>query len=181
MVDHDVTDETTESARRFTLPTLGSWSREEQRGDLTVRVGADVASCERVSTLLDQRGFLSYAFTEDEQGYCERQPDPACHFAARWAAKESFLKLLDEDGPVLDLTTIEVQRRGERPTLGLGEPARDRLSASIRKVGGRLTRAAWDVSLSHDMTSGVALAEVVLVFERSGDTESEPAPAEESE
>lgn len=171
MADREVDgpDETTGASGRFTLPTLESWTREEQWGELAVRVGADVASCARVEALLDQPGFLSYAFTGEERDYCERRSDPACHFAARWAAKESFLKLLDEDDPVLDLTTVEVRRRGHRPILALGDPARERLAASIRAAGGDLSRAAWDVSLSHDETSGVALADVVLVFQRAAD------------
>ncbi|HOJ52325.1 MAG TPA: holo-ACP synthase [Syntrophales bacterium] len=58
--------------------------------------GIDLIEVGRIRRILEKRGdrFIEKVFTEEERAYCARQKDPAVHFAARFAAKESCLKAL---------------------------------------------------------------------------------------
>jgi len=57
-------------------------------------LGIDLVDIDRMEKVIgrwDQR-FLRRIFTEGEIRYCRRRAHPAGHFAARFAAKEAFLK-----------------------------------------------------------------------------------------
>ncbi|PSP80464.1 holo-ACP synthase [Halobacteriales archaeon QS_1_68_20] len=127
--------------------------------DPRVRTGVDVQS---VATFrgFDESvaaGIKERAFTEAERAYCEGTRDPAQHYAARWAAKEAFYKLLSTDDAV-PFASIEVARGDPRPRFDLGATAREALAESF---GG--TVPELDVSLSHDGEADVAVAQVVAV------------------
>ncbi len=125
--------------------------------DPRIRTGVDVQS---ISTF---RGFdpavadgiKDRAFTGAERSYCEGTRDPPQHYAARWAAKEAFYKLLSTDDAV-PFASIEVVRGDPRPGFDLGADAREALAGSF---GGSLPEL--DVSLSHDRDADVAVAQVV--------------------
>src|SRR5262249_58946396 len=57
-------------------------------------LGMDLCEVDRVERLLqrDREHFLRRVFGEAEIAYCEARRRPAPHFAARFAAKEAFLK-----------------------------------------------------------------------------------------
>ncbi|MEM9081204.1 MAG: holo-ACP synthase [Verrucomicrobiota bacterium] len=57
-------------------------------------IGIDVVEVERIEGSIAEFGeqFLERIFTENERAYCERQRNPALHFAARFAAKEAVSK-----------------------------------------------------------------------------------------
>ncbi|HET6440599.1 MAG TPA: holo-ACP synthase [Anaeromyxobacter sp.] len=118
-------------------------------------IGADVVSVSRMrKSLARTPGFASRVFTPAERAYCEARRDPAAHFAARFAAKEAFLKALGLglwDGVALH--DIEV-RPGERgaPGLWLGPTA----AAALSRARGQPPM----LTLSHD--GDVALAVVVV-------------------
>lgn len=59
-------------------------------------VGVDLVEIARIEESLARHGerFEKKVFTDVEQEYCRRMPVPAQHFAARFAAKEAFLKAL---------------------------------------------------------------------------------------
>ena len=58
-------------------------------------VGTDIIEVERIESKLDRTGGLKQKlFTAREIAYCESKSRPAMHFAARFAAKESFLKAM---------------------------------------------------------------------------------------
>jgi holo-[acyl-carrier protein] synthase len=60
-----------------------------------VRVGLDVIEIERISVALDRYAtFRERCFTEAERDYCESRPNPAQHYAARFAGKEAVGKAL---------------------------------------------------------------------------------------
>jgi holo-[acyl-carrier protein] synthase len=118
-------------------------------------IGADVVSVSRLERSLTRTaGFAESVFTPQERVYCEAQRAPARHYAARFAAKEAFLKALGIGlwGGVA-LTDIEVRRGpGGAPALGLGPTA----AAALSRTGG----GAPLLSLSHD--GDIALAMVVV-------------------
>jgi len=105
--------------------------------------------------------FAERVFTADERAYCLGLPDPAPHFAARFAAKEATLKALGLGITALGidakLQQVEVRREGTAPVLALhGRTARE---------AERLGVASTAVSLTHD--GDHALASVLLLTERS--------------
>jgi holo-[acyl-carrier protein] synthase len=59
-------------------------------------IGIDIVEIPRIRRMIEQWGaqFLDKVFTEEEQRYCLSRPDPAQHFAARFAAKEAFSKAI---------------------------------------------------------------------------------------
>lgn len=58
-------------------------------------IGTDLIEVERVATKLEKRsGFKELVFSPDEIIYCEARTYKYEHYAARFAAKEAFLKAL---------------------------------------------------------------------------------------
>jgi holo-[acyl-carrier protein] synthase len=60
-----------------------------------VKVGLDVIEIERISVALDRYdSFRDRCFTGAERDYCDSRPNPAQHYAARFAGKEAVGKAL---------------------------------------------------------------------------------------
>ena len=58
--------------------------------------GIDIVAIARFRDVLERQGdrFIQRVFTAAEQEYCGGRRDPVPHYAARFAAKEAFLKAL---------------------------------------------------------------------------------------
>jgi len=127
--------------------------------------GVDIVAIARITDLLAEFGdsFRDRAFTSAEQNYCEEQGDPPQHYAARWAAKEAFLKTLAGASPGVPTAAIEIERRADGPHLSLAPAAADALAATLEERGSSLATADIDVSLSHDQTAGYAVGSVTVV------------------
>jgi holo-[acyl-carrier protein] synthase len=61
-----------------------------------IGIGTDIVEVKRIEKLLASKReeFLSRVFSRKEAAYCEAKAKPAIHFAARFAAKEAFMKAL---------------------------------------------------------------------------------------
>lgn len=123
-----------------------------------IRHGIDLVFVPRLGELLrEHAAFEERVFTDDERSYCNRHPDPAPHFAARFAAKEAALKALGlgitATGIDRKLKQVEVRRLGTAPTLALHGRAADEAT--------RLGITDTSVSLTHD--GDHALATVVMI------------------
>jgi holo-[acyl-carrier protein] synthase len=60
-----------------------------------VNVGVDLIEIERIRCALERYpSFRERCFTAPEQSYCESRPNPAQHYAARFAGKEAVGKAL---------------------------------------------------------------------------------------
>ena len=59
-------------------------------------IGIDVVEVERIAAAIERHGepFLNRIFTTGERAYCDSHPNPALHYAARFAAKEAAAKAL---------------------------------------------------------------------------------------
>ena len=58
-------------------------------------LGTDIVEVSRISgKIAKNNGFRELVFTPGEIAYCEKQVHPAQHYAARFAAKEAFLKAM---------------------------------------------------------------------------------------
>ncbi len=121
-----------------------------------VGLGTDLARSGRFRRLLEEGkgAVIERIFTSKERAYCLSKKDPAPHLAARFAAKEAFLKALGtglRDG--LSWQQVEVVRDE------LGRPF---LTLSGRAAELVAVRNAFKVHLSYSHDGDYAFATVVL-------------------
>jgi holo-[acyl-carrier protein] synthase len=115
-------------------------------------VGTDIVSVARMARSLARGpGFASEVFTSGERGSCEGRPHAAQHYAARFAAKEAFLKAIGAGiFAGVSLQDIEVVRDAAGPPrLSLGPTA----AAALRRLGA----SQLHLSLSHEPDYAIAL------------------------
>ena len=136
--------------------------------DPVVAHGVDIVAISRIADLLSEfdDSFRNRVFTPTERTYCEAQADPPQHYAARWAAKEAFLKTLTGASPGVPTAAIEIDRQADGPHLSLAPVATNALAATLEERGSSLATADIDVSLSHDQTAGYAVGSVTVVATR---------------
>jgi len=123
---------------------------------MIIGTGIDTVEVARFQRFLDEgnQRLLDRLFTPLEQGYCSTKKQAAACYAARFAAKEAFLKALGtglRDG--INWTEIEVVNTP------LGKPEL-RLSGTAAKLLEQLGGSRPHLSLSHD--GGQAVAMVIL-------------------
>lgn len=121
-------------------------------------IGTDICDCERMeSAIRRSEGFKNKIFTADEQAYCEGNAIVYQHYAARFAAKEAFLKALGTGWRFnLGLTEIEVcNDELEKPYI--------HISGEVEKYCKEHGISRIHLSLSHE--KGYATAFVVLETE----------------
>jgi holo-[acyl-carrier protein] synthase len=121
-------------------------------------LGLDLIAIDRVERLLegDRDRVLKRLLTESERSYCESQPLPARHVAARLAAKEAAYKAFQvaEGARGIGWREMEVVRDAEgRPEL--------RFYGRALEAAKRLKVTNAHLSISH--TTQMAGAVVVLV------------------
>lgn len=63
---------------------------------MIVGLGLDIVMIERIENMLERHGerVLKRLYTQIERDYCDKMAKPALHYAARFAAKEAFVKAL---------------------------------------------------------------------------------------
>jgi holo-[acyl-carrier protein] synthase len=107
-----------------------------------LNVGVDLIEIERIRRALDRYpGFRERCFTEVERAYCDSRPNPAQHYAARFAGKEAVGKALGF-GVARAFAWKEVEIAGRpKPSVALS----GRLDAWARRVGA----GAIDLSMTH--------------------------------
>ncbi|MFZ4858011.1 MAG: holo-[acyl-carrier-protein] synthase [Desulfuromonadaceae bacterium] len=119
-------------------------------------IGTDIVAVERFQRFIDSgnSALIERLFTPAERSHCEQRKDAASCLAARFAAKEAFLKALGtglRDG--LSWLDMEVQNDAAgKPELNLSGKAAELFQMH------ELTRV--HLSLSHD--GGNAIAMVVV-------------------
>jgi holo-[acyl-carrier protein] synthase len=121
-------------------------------------IGTDIVAVARIASLVERHGdrFLARCFRPGELAVLRERVPAAAHaaLAARWAAKEAFVKALAGRGTGVVYRDIEVVRRPDgAPELRLHGSAAAALAAA--GAGGTL------VSLSHERD--YAAATVVLL------------------
>jgi holo-[acyl-carrier protein] synthase len=119
-------------------------------------LGTDIIEVERVAEKIDKdSGFREMVFSPKEIEYCESKANKFEHYAARFAAKEAFLKALGTgwlSGIAFNEIEITHEENG-KPRLGLlGQTAKTVDKAGIGSIS---------VSLSHLrlMASAVVIIE----------------------
>ena len=118
-----------------------------------MRIGVDLIEIGRVRDALARHGdgFRERCFTAAEQAYCDSKPNPAQHYAGRFAAKEAVGKAL---GSGVYFTWKEIEIRG-RPKPGV--ELTGRTAAFAERIGaGRI-----ELSMTHSRELAAAVAVVV--------------------
>ncbi len=116
-----------------------------------MRIGVDLIEIARIERALARRhGFRERVFTEAERAYCESRPNPAQHYAARFAGKEAVGKAL---GCGVRFTWREIEIAG-RPKPGV------LLSGGTRAWGERVGAATIDLSMTHSRELAAAICVV---------------------
>lgn len=112
-------------------------------------IGIDIVEIRRVRKLIKQyrNRFLDRTFTQKEIQYCQNKPNPAQHYAGRFAAKEALIKAF---GKPLALKEIEVENLAQKGP-------RIKLNGTAKKY---LKNKKILLSISHDHE--YAVAQVVL-------------------
>jgi holo-[acyl-carrier protein] synthase len=114
-------------------------------------VGVDLIEIDRVRRALERHGdgFRRRCFTE--RAYCDSKPNPAQHYAGRFAAKEAVGKAL---GVGVHFTWKEIEIRG-RPKPGV------HLSGRTARAAARLGAQRIELSMTHSRELAAAVAVVV--------------------
>ena len=114
-------------------------------------IGLELCEVDRVRRLLekDRERFVRRVFRPSEIAYCEQRRKPEQHYAARFAAKEAFLKALG-GGWRLGWTQLEVARTAAgKPDLILHGKAREAAS--------RLGVRRAHLTLTHSLDTAAAV------------------------
>ena len=126
-------------------------ARCEERGS-RVSLGVDVIEIDRVARALARYpGFRERCFTDAERAYCDSRPNPAQHYAGRFAGKEAVGKAL---GSGVYFTWREIEIRG-RPKPGVFLAGRTAAWAE-RMGAGRI-----ELSMTHSRDLAAAVCIVV--------------------
>jgi holo-[acyl-carrier protein] synthase len=120
-----------------------------------MRIGIDLIEIERIRQALERYpGFKARCFTAAEREYCDSRPNPAQHYAARFAGKEAVGKAL---GSGVYFTWREIEIRG-RPKPGV------HLSGRTKAFAERAGAGTIDLSMTHSRELAAAIC-VVLPME----------------
>jgi holo-[acyl-carrier protein] synthase len=115
-----------------------------------MRVGVDLIEIERIRRALERPGFRERCFTEAERAYCDAKPNPAQHYAGRFAGKEAVGKAL---GCGVSFTWKEIEIRG-RPKPGV------HLSGSTAAWAQKVNAGAIELSMTHSRELAAAVCAV---------------------
>ena len=129
---------------------------------MSILVGIDLQSVDEVEASLLMFGdrYTRRLFTKHEIDVCSSSPHRAQHLAARFAAKEAVMKILDVRDQVPPWRAIEVcESVKSAPTISLSGVA-----AELAQLAGILN---FSLSMSHD--GGVAIATVIAETVRLAD------------
>lgn len=126
-------------------------------------LGIDLQDVRKFRRIVESGGenFLRKVFTEREVGYCFKFKDPLPHLAARFSAKEAFIKALKSilGERSLDWRDVEVSSKDGKPTFNFSE----RVKEMLEELG------ISDVELSLSHSGNYALAAVVLLRYHRGE------------
>lgn len=123
---------------------------------MIVSIGTDIIEVYRIRETIERTPrFLERVYTEAERQYCEAKGAAAAQsYAARFAAKEAFLKAL-KTGWRGEITWQDIEVRID----GAGAPSIE-VSGEARKILERMGATRIHLSISH--TTEHATAQVVL-------------------
>jgi holo-[acyl-carrier protein] synthase len=120
-----------------------------------VGLGMDVVDVARIRRILEGppdrvERFLARVFTRGERATCDAVRDRATRYAARFAAKEAVMKALGVGLGAFAFHDVEVLK------LDSGAPDL-RVTGTAAVLAGERGVTAWQISLSHSVTTAGAV------------------------
>ncbi len=119
-----------------------------------MNVGVDLIEIARIRRALDRYpGFRERCFTAAEREYCESRPNPAQHYAARFAGKEAV-------GKALGFGVARAFAWRDVEIVGRPKPA-VRLSGRVGRWAERVGAQRLDLSMTHsrELAAAVCVAD----------------------
>ncbi|MBZ5858872.1 holo-ACP synthase [Flavihumibacter profundi] len=114
--------------------------------------GIDIVEVQRIAEKIAKgQGFRELVFSPGEIAYCEKKAHPDQHFAARFAAKEAFLKALGSgwlNGTAFHEIEIVHDAKGQPNLRLIGQTAETLAPYGIKRI---------HVSLSHQASMATAI------------------------
>ncbi|HEY2348200.1 MAG TPA: holo-ACP synthase [Puia sp.] len=122
---------------------------------MIIGTGIDIIEVDRIAVRVGRdNGFKEFVFSKDEMIFCDAKASPFQHYAARFAAKEAFLKAVGRGWDTgLQWNEIEITKETN------GKPAL-RITGTTEKMLAPLGIRIIHVSLSH--LKSMATAIVIL-------------------
>jgi holo-[acyl-carrier protein] synthase len=114
-----------------------------------MRIGVDLIEIERIERALRRAGFRERVFTDAERAYCDSRPNPAQHYAARFAGKEAVGKAIGF-GVARAFAWRDVEIAG-RPKPGV------LLSGRVAAWAERVGAGSLDLSMTHSRELAAAV------------------------
>jgi len=114
-----------------------------------IGIGVDIVQIARIREVHERQGdtFISRVFSKAEAAFCMQRKDPYPCLAARFAAKEAFIKALPGPAPALSDICVISGEDGQ-PSIDSGGTIKDILaSAGASRI---------HLSLSHERDNAVA-------------------------
>ncbi len=120
--------------------------------DMIYGIGVDIVEVARIQKSIEKFGdkFLQKIFLEEEISFCQCKPNPAIHFAARFAAKEAFSKALGtgfSDGVSPNQVEVVKSENGKVDIALHFETKKKCESLGIKKI---------NLSISHEKETAIA-------------------------
>lgn len=121
-------------------------------------IGIDIVAIHRIQHILEQNPrFVDKIFSVQEIDYCSKRANPAQSYAARFAAKEAFLKAIGT-GWDQGISWCEI----EVWNLDKGKPEM-KISGRTKEIADSQGVASIHLSLSHEKENAIAM----VVLERT--------------
>ena len=74
-------------------------------------IGTDIVAVSRIQNIIHKHSdrFKKHTFTENEKKYCDLKPNPAIHYAGRFAAKEAVKKALYSSKIINSIDFVDIE------------------------------------------------------------------------
>ena len=74
-------------------------------------IGTDIVTVSRIQKIIHEHSerFKKHTFTENEKNYCDLKPNPAIHYAGRFAAKEAIKKALYSSKIINSIDFVDIE------------------------------------------------------------------------
>ena len=117
-----------------------------------VYTGIDIIEIDRMAESIKKPGFLEKIFTKNEIALCTRKNE-AEFYAGRFAATEAIYKALSQRAGFEKIDWLDMEILSAEN----GRPVLNFLNGSIKRFENKM-----DISISHNKTTSVAIAVLVL-------------------
>lgn len=117
-----------------------------------MRTGIDIVRIQRIREAIEKQGgrFLGRIFTDKERAYCDAKADPSLSYAARFAAKEAFIKAVNGTKNLFSYNDVEILNEvSGAPVISLPEAMKEQFDVQTASV-----------SLAHEQEYAVAMVVV---------------------